>query len=48
MKAKPLHGSPIKQKHEDEGDFNPLCRDSKKEAFLKKNKLLEQNREIVA
>lgn len=48
MKNKPLNGSPMKQKQDDGGDFNPLSRDSKKEAFLKKNKLLEQNREIVA
>lgn len=48
MKTKPLNGSPMKQKHDDGGDFNPLSRDSKKEAFHKRNKLLEQNKEIVA
>ena len=48
MKTKPLAGSPMKQKHDESGYINPLTRDSKKDAFLRKNILLEQNKEIVA
>lgn len=35
----------MKQKDD---EHNPLARDSKKDAFLRKNKILEQNKELVA
>ncbi len=38
--------SPVKQKPVE--DVSPLTRDSKKEAFLKKAKVLEQNKAQVA
>jgi hypothetical protein len=41
MKTKPLTGSPMKQKLDDGGEYNPLARDSKKDVFLSKNKILE-------